>query len=99
MAQALVDLILPIKDERERKQYRFVLASQYPDVPEEVFWGLPEMLSVPIEIDPAELHEGLLDDRPMVRLKRIIRRNKRSKSYGRGPGATVPGPPAHTGGQ
>jgi hypothetical protein len=69
MSNCLYDLIWPIREERERAEYCWVLASEYPNEPGLVCWGLPEELTEHPEVDPAELRAlGKL-----VEMKRIKR--------------------------
>jgi hypothetical protein len=69
MANCLKDLVWPIWKQRDRKQYRLVLASEYPDAPGKKYWGSPEDLAEGPEVDPAELGEGPVSG--LVLMKRV----------------------------
>jgi hypothetical protein len=74
MANCLQDIIGPILRERERAEYSWVLASEYPDAPGHLYEGPPEMLSGHPEVDAAELREDILALTPgkyVVSMKRV----------------------------
>jgi hypothetical protein len=74
MAACLPDLIEPIRLERERAEYRWVLASQHPEAPGQVYEGYPAQLSGQPAVDPSELREDIFGCEPgrwVVAMKRV----------------------------
>jgi hypothetical protein len=55
MANVLYDFVWPILMERERAEYRYVLASEYPDAEGPTYFGSVSQLSDPENVDLSEI--------------------------------------------